>query len=1033
MTRSGSVAVLFYALAGQASAEEVEYNRDIRPILAENCFRCHGPDKAARKADLRLDQRDVAIAAGVILPDELANSPLVLRVLSDDEDFRMPPPISGKTLTLEQKDLLRRWVEAGAQYQENWSFLKVPRQVTVPEPEDPDRWIRDPIDAFVLERLLKEGLPHAAESSREKWLRRVTFDLTGLPPTLAEIDAFLADGSKAAFEVVADRLLQSPAYGERMAGEWLDGARYADTFGYQNDRDTHLWPWRDWLIRAFNDNLPYDEFVLWQTAGDLLERPTRDQILATAFNRLHRQTNEGGSVEEEFRVAYVADRVQTNATVFLGLTVECARCHDHKYDPISQRDFYAFSAFFDNIDEHGLYSHFTETAPTPAQLLYEGDQEERHRALRSRIAEQEAELDRVRTKARERIDPQRVLAPVEPPTPAAQFRFEDAVPSGDISVIDGKRGKAVQFGGDDAFVCTGAGAFGRADSFSFALWLKPAAHQAREIVVHRSVAAEDSAYRGYSLVLDQGRAVFSMIHFWPGNALRVQTRAPLPVGEWTHLVVTHDGSSRAAGIRAYLNGSNASLEVVRDALSRDIVHRPEWGDSGAPELSLGARFRDVGFKGGVIDEFLVFDRELTALEVRLVALEPGFEVGRGTTQDGANDLLLFDHHLLRHDEPYRTAAQALEATRKQENELEVLVRQIMVMKEQPWRRPTHVLERGDYGSPREPVGPDTPAPIFPFPADYPRNRLGLARWLIDERNPLVSRVAVNRLWQMFFGRGLVATPEDFGTQGQPPSHPELLDWLARAFIDSGWDQKQLCRRIVRSATYRQSSVPEDVGVYATDPENRLLARGPRHRLSGEQIRDNALAVSGLFDRRIGGPPVMPYQPAGLWEEAGTGKSYAQSKGADLYRRSLYTFWRRTSPPPAMISFDAPTREVCTARRERTATPLQALLLLNDPQFVEAARVLAEKLIVRYPDATLARIEEAFRVLTSRRPSLEEMDVLSRLYDEQRAHFASRPDDARALLSVGESARDESMDAVKAAATTVVVQSLMSFDECVTKR
>jgi hypothetical protein len=1010
------------ALRG-ADGKPPVFNRDIRPILSDKCFKCHGPDKTARKADLRLDEREAAIKAEAIVPGKPDESLLIERIFSDDPQQVMPPANSGKSLTAVQKETLRKWITAGAEYQSHWSFIPVPRQVPVPALKDSLRWVRNPIDAFVLERLQAAGIEPAAEASREKWLRRASFDLTGLPPTLEELDAFLTDNSADALETAVDRLLKSPAFGERMASDWLDIARYADTFGYQADRDMHVWPWRDWVIRAFNDNLPYDQFIVWQTAGDLLPHPTRDQYLATAFNRLHRQTNEGGSIEEEFRIAYIADRVNTNATAFLGLTFECARCHDHKFDPVSQADFYRVSAFFANIDEHGLYSHFTETAPTPALLLYEGDQEARHKELLGKVREKEAELAKIREEAKRRfasVPGGSAPAPVEP---VAKFQFEDLQASGDYKPVPGKVGQGIQFGGDDAFVCKGAGQFGRTTPFSFSLWVKPGEHKPREIIFHRSVAAEDSAFRGYSLVLDSGRAVFSLIHFWPGNAIRVQTKDLVPADQWTHIAVTYDGDSRAAGLRIYLNGVPAAVELVRDKLTRDVVHRGDWGDSGSPELSLGARFRDVGFKDGTVDELLVFDRELTPLEV---AAAGGFEI---PTTAAAR----FDHYLLREDGPYRAALNELHDLRVEENDLVSTVRQIMVMKELPEPRPTHILRRGAYDAPGDSVGPDAPTSILAFPDDVPRNRLGLARWLVDDRNPLTARVTVNRFWQMFFGRGLVVTAEDFGSQGQPPTHPDLLDWLARRCMESGWNVKELCRLIVLSATYRQSTVPRDAKLYAEDPDNRLLGRGPHYRLAAEQIRDNALAVSGLLVRKIGGPSVMPYQPAGLWEESGTGKSYAQSHGEGLYRRSLYTFWRRTSPPPSMTTFDATSREVCIARREQTSSPLQALVLLNDPQFVEAARVLAEKLIKQERSTVESRLETAFRLLTSRRPLEKEREVLLKLYRDQREHFANSAEEVKSLLAVGETPRDEKLDPTELAATAMVVRLLFNFDECVTKR
>lgn len=1014
------------AAAARAEESRAERNRLVRAILSDTCFKCHGPDAAGRKADLRLDQRDGAIAAGAIAPGKPEQSELIARIMSDDDSLRMPPPEANKTLSAAQKELLRRWVADGAEYASHWSFIPLPKTVSPPAVDDSNHWASNEIDLFVLARLRQAGHEPAPAAPREKWLRRVRFDLTGLPPTLAEIDAFLADQSPEAFEKVVDRLLATEAFGERMAADWLDAARYGDTFGYQSDRDMHVWPWRDWLIRAFNANLSYSDFVVWQTAGDMLPGATGDQRLATTFNRLHRQTNEGGSIEAEFRNEYVSDRVHTNGTAFLGLTLECCRCHDHKYDPISQKDYYRLGAFFSNIDESGLYSHFTETAPTPAMLLYEGDQESQHRDLLDKVRAGEVALESIMAEAKARFQ-----AAVQPHAeaaldlkPDAAFSFDDAQPQGDIKPAPGKNGQALEFGGDDAFTCAGVGEFGRTSPFSFSLWVKPAEHKPRMIVFHRSRAAEDSAFRGYSLVLDEGRPTFSLVHFWPGNAIQLRARDAIPAGEWTHLVVTYDGGSRASGVKIYVNGRPADCDVVRDKLTRDITHRAEWGDSdaGGVQLALGARFRDVGFKGGAIDELAVYNRELTPLEA----------ARSGGRQHELDEETRFVHYLLRSDEPYRKARAELSELRRQENELVGQVRQIMVMEEMPGRRPAFVLVRGAYDAPGEQVEPGAPDGVFAMPAEYPRNRLGFARWLVDECNPLTARVAVNRFWQIFFGRGLAATPEDFGGQGQPPTHPELLDWLARRFIDSGWDVKALCKLIALSSVYRQSSTPRDRKLFAEDPENRLLTRGPRHRLSAEQIRDNALATSGLLVRKIGGPSVKPYQPAGLWEESGTGKTYVQDHGEGLYRRSMYTFWRRTAPPASMRSFDAGSREVCSARRERTATPLQSLVLLNDPQFIEASRVLAEALIREHPSLD-ERLQIAFRLLTSRAASAEELAVLRRLYEGQFAQFAASPDDAKAFLSIGERPRDEKLDAAELAALAAVTLALMNHDECVTKR
>ncbi|MFM7129826.1 MAG: DUF1553 domain-containing protein, partial [bacterium] len=616
------------------------------------------------------------------------------------------------------------------------------------------------------------------------------------------------------------------------------------------------WPWRDWLIKAFSSNLPYDKFLTWQVACDLLPEPTRDQKLATAFNRLHRQTNEGGSIEEEFRAEYVSDRVRTLGTAFLGLSMECSRCHDHKYDPITQKDFYSLSAFFANIDEHGLYSHFTETAPTPALPLYKEDQESRHRQIKNEIKAEEAKLSKWLADYR----PNGKSPEVARPKADHEFRFDDLKPAGDYRPDTGRTGsgQSIRFGGDDAFTCNKAGAFGRTTPFTISLWLNPEKHVARSIVLHASRAAEDSAYRGYSLVLDNGVPVVSLIHFWPGDAISVRGRRAIELKKWSQVTITYDGSSHAAGLHLFMNGVEEPVDIVRDHLTRDITHRTEWGDSGGELwLTLGARFRDVGFQGGQIDDLEVFNRELSPLEVAHVA---GVKV--------ETDVATVARHVMAigSDPAAKAITEKLTKLRKEENDLIAAVPQIMVMNEWPGpRRKTYILHRGEYTSPREEVTPDIPAAIFPFDASLPRTRLGLAQWMTDPSHPLTSRLIVNRLWMLAFGRGLVATLEDFGYQGQEPSHPALLDWLARDLVSNGWNLQHTLRLILTSATYGQSSIPSDINTYTTDPENRLLARGPRYRLSAEMIRDNALAVSGLLVPKTGGPSVKPYQPAGLWE------------------------------------------------------------------------------------------------------------------------------------------------------------------------
>ena len=1016
--------VLLTSLVTSVFADEtLSFNQDIQPILSEYCYACHGPDANHREADLRLDDRDAAVEYGAIVPKDPKSSYLVERILADDPDFIMPPPRGGKKLSADQKKKLVEWIEQGAAYQKHWAFESVPQ--AIPVPDAGKNWARNDIDRFVAKKLEQKKLTPSPEVDRATWLRRVTFDLTGLPPSLEELDAFLADRSDDAYENVVDRLLASDAYGERMANMWLDVARYADTFGYQNDVAMEVWPWRDWVIHAFNQNMPYDQFLTEQIAGDLLPNATQDQRLATTFNRLHRQTNEGGSVPEEFRLTGVADRTTTAATAFLGLTFECCRCHDHKFDPMTQRDFYQLSAYFSDIDELGLYSHFTFAQPTPAMLLYSETQRKQHTEAQAAVEEAKRQYEQVVGTARShwKQHPNELITELPKVRKPVLHMPLDGKEDG---VVDA----ATLFDGDNSVTCETAPEFGRTSPFSFSLWVKPAVTQPRMVVLHQSVAAEDSGFRGLQLTIDDGFPEFSMIHFWPGNAVRVQSRMNVPTGEWTHLAVTHDGSGTAAGLKLFVDGRAVEVDVERDGLTRDIRHRQEWGDMnvGKVKLALGARFRDVGFRNGLIDEFNVFDLQLSQAEV--AALYCVVEADR--TPAMIDNKMAMEHQLLTADESVAAAREELQKARVHENELVTGIRQIMVMQHSENARPVHILERGEYTQPGEWVTAEIPGFLAEIPADG-QGRIALARWMTHPSNPLTSRVIANRMWHLFFGRGLVVTLEDFGSQGTPPSHPDLLDHLARSLMDDAWDLKALCRRIVLSATYRQSSTVEDSGLLQQDPHNVWLARGPKHRLSAEQLRDAALAATGLLVRKIGGPSVMPYQPAGLWKEAGTGKSYKQSTGEGLYRRSLYTFWKRTAPPPSMLTFDATNRESCTPRRELTTTPLQALVFLNDPQYVEASRVLAEQLVQTHGKSLDARWDELFRRLISRKPTDKERELVDLMYGEQLTYFQNDPTRATELLQVGERPSQPTLDPVDVAATTVVVQTILAYDETIMLR
>ena len=1036
--------------AGAGDEPPVDFQRTVRPILSDRCFPCHGPDESVRQGQLRLDRREEAVAdrggRTAIAPGRPGDSELLRRVRSPDPDVRMPPPESKLTLAPREIELLERWIAEGAEYAEHWAFVP-PRRHEPPDVERAD-WPRDPLDRFVLAKLEEAGLEPAPEADRETWIRRVSHDLTGLPPELDEVDAFLADAEPGAHARVVDRLLSSPHFGERLAVDWLDRARYADTFGYQADVDSGVWPWRDWVVRAFNENLPYDRFATWQLAGDLLPDAGRDQRLATAFNRLHRQTNEGGSVEEEYRVEYVSDRVHTFGMAFLGLTLECARCHDHKFDPIGQEEYYGLADFFDDVDESGLYSHFTRAVPTPALPLPDEAQERRLAELRGDVARAEEELAAAAAGGAEAFEAwlAEVPAETEPPGRTGAFSF-DGLPDGQLAndadaekpgrvadgpaLVPGARGQALQLSGENNATFPGVGEFRRWDPFSLALWVRVPEAEApleRAVVLHRSRAWTDAGSCGYQVLIEDGRPSFSLIHFWPGDALSVRAREPLPTGEWVHLAVTYDGSSRAAGLRLYRDGVEEEREVVRDGLTREIT-------AGGPlVLTLGQRFRDRGFRGGLVDELQVFGRELAPLEVAQLhggtAFAAALERARGA-RSPVDRAALYECFLASASPAVRERGEALRGLRAELGALVDATPAIMTMRALPEPRSTYVLARGSYAVRGERVAPHTPARVLAFPPELPRDRLGLARWLFDPRHPLTGRVVANRLWQLAFGTGLVATPEDFGSQGSPPTHPRLLDYLALELADSGWDTKAMLRRLVLSATYRQGSRASPVA-RARDPENGMLSRAPSYRLPAETIRDGALAASGLLVRRLGGPGARPYQPEGLWKEKG-GQVYRPDAGEGLYRRSIYTYWKRTSPPPAMTIFDAGAREVCVARRPVTQTPLQALVLLNDPQYVEAARALAERVLREAGSDTGERLVHAFRLLATRRPTERELEVLRSLYEDQRAAFAAAPAEAEELCAVGASERDASLDVLEVATLAVVAGTLLNYEAVVTRR
>ncbi|MEZ4824999.1 MAG: DUF1553 domain-containing protein [Bacteroidia bacterium] len=1042
--------------------EVIDFNLHVKPILSDRCFACHGPDKNARKADLRLDTEEGSFAAldslGRVFPvvaGDVRHSAIVQRMISTDPEYQMPPPESNLTISPEEIATIAKWIRQGAKWKDHWAFIP-PEKHPVP-PVKNRRWPRNEIDFFVLSRLEKAAIQPAPEADKETLLRRVSFDLTGLPPSAAEMDAFLADETPDAYEKVVDRLLASPHYGENMASEWLDLARYADTHGYQADYYRPHWPWRDWVTGALNANMPYDQFVAWQLAGDLMPDASPQQVLATGFNRNHAQNAEGGIVQEEFRVEYVADRTQTFSTAFLGLTMQCARCHDHKYDPISQKDFYSLFAFFNQVAEAGQITWNTSDMPGPVMLLSDEEKEAQIDFLRREIASQENDLKNI---SREKpfdewfAHNQPVSISPQPTGLLAWYPLEnvsnDRIPNrinalkpGKITdpVTDrlaeeraepapGKTGKGLKLNGDNALSFPGVGRFSRSEPFSVGMWVNIPDEMKEGVIFHANKGAALYTFKGYQVSVENGRLDVRLAHDFPWNAIHQLSVSDFPRNQWIHLMLTYDGSSRAEGVNLYIDGKKAEMETVRDHLVKDMVFHPTTPGGGYIDtyLKVGARWRSRGFAGGQVDEIVVAGRALSAVEI--AALVSG-RAQTFTQLTPENRSLLYEYYLKNYDPQVSAATDSLTRLRRREVEAIESMQEVMVMDEMHNPRQTFLLKRGAYDAPADSVFAATPLAVYPLGAELRPDRLGLARWLADPRNPLPARVAVNRYWQWFFGRGIVATAEDFGSQGKLPSHPELLDWLAVDFAASGWNLKALHKKIVMSATYRQASQGTE-WLDENDPDNVLLARGPRLRLTAEMMRDQALAASGLLVSKTGGPPVKPYQPEGLWDFNRMGGGYVQSHGEDLYRRSLYTFWKRTITPPLANTFDAPTRAYCVVRRQKTTTPLQALLLMNDPQFLEAARVLASRSLAgkAEPEESISFI---FRSLTSRKPKPEELDLLKDMYEKNLHKYRNNPGKVTGILTAGEFPADSLSDQPALAALTVVATTVMNFDAAQMKR
>lgn len=1029
MIRLVIAAFFFSALAAQAaSGQKLDFNRDIRPILSDNCFACHGFDAKTRKADLRLDTPEGAYAAidGAfpVKPGDPAASSIIHRALATDEDDVMPPPETNKKLTVAQIDLLKRWIQEGAEYQKHWSF-EPPVKVappTIPTAKVP---ARNGIDHFIQARLAIEGLEPAPEATKENLIRRVTLDLTGLPPTLDEMDAFLADSSPDAYEKVVTRLLKSERYGEHMGRYWLDAARYADTHGLHLDNERSMWPYRDWVVRAFNENLPFDDFSIWQLAGDLLPEASMDQKIASGFNRCNVTTSEGGSINEEFVFRYAVDRTDTTIAVWMGLTAGCAVCHDHKFDPITQKEFYQLFAFFNSAADPAMDGNILLTPPT--LRLSTPEQTKRLTDFDQKIAAKQTEV-REAIKKLNYTDP----ATLEPPPPAQDSEvvwFEDTFPAGanlgvagaPIEFVSKETGPV--FSGSKALKRTAKGVaqdfFSKGGNFTVPPNGKISVQcylDEKDPPVAVMLQFHTAGWNHRAVWGEEGAIPFGKVR----TPERVRVGGLPELGKWVKLEVeaTKLGLKPGAKVTGYaFTQFNGTVYWDHLAMTSHVepAKDPQWSWQVWVKANQGKRFEGLPndlqtlVRGKKSEEWP--EKDVTRLK------EWWFE----NQYQGARELI----------EGVGAEKLALEAERKA---LEDTIPATFIMAELPQPRESFIMDRGLYDQPTEKVDRGTPA-VFPgLPVKENASRLDLAKWLVSDENPLTSRVAVNRLWQQFFGTGLVKTANDFGSQGTPPTHPELLDWLAVTFREGGWDMKQFVKMIVTSHSYRQSAAFTEQGLQA-DPENQWLARGPRFRLDAEVVRDQALFVSGLLSPKIGGKGVRPYQPENIWEPVAFGgsntKNYIQDHGESLYRRSLYTFWKRTAPPPNMTSFDAPNRESYCLQRERSNTPLQALTLMNDVQFFEASRAFAQRILTAQA-STEDRLISMFRTALGRYPAARETRIIEQTLAKHLASFRGQPEEAQKAISYGESKPDEKLDPAELAAWTMVANLVLNLDELVTK-
>jgi hypothetical protein len=1071
VTNSSLLRSILAALASVACAAQtvraaepaIQYNRDVRPILFDNCFSCHGPDSASRQADLRLDKREVAVERKAIVPGDPKASEMIRRILSDDPDEQMPPPVTKKKLTAVQKQVLVDWVKGGAAYQPHWSLIapvrpKVPavdsgppglprRDKPASSPEAAKKWPRNPIDNFILAKLQSVGLSPAAEADRRTLARRVSLDLTGLPPSPELVESFVKDQAADAYERFVDKLLASPKWGEHRGRYWLDAARYGDTHGIHIDNYREIWSYRDWVIDAINRNMPFDQFTIENLAGDLLPNATMDDKLGSGFNRCNITTSEGGAIDEEYAVLYTRDRVETTSKVWMGLTAGCAVCHDHKFDPLTQKEFYQMAAFFNNTTQKPMDGNIKDTPPVV--MVPQRSDKTRFDQLAKLVPQAKALVDKRRAEARSdfndwlaRAKPEEVagemptsdlelLAPLDDGGAAVRYELRGQRAEKPLaSTVEWRPGrvgaKAAYVNQGAVLEVPGAGDFENNQSFSYSAWVKLPANDGYGSILARM--NEDDNYRGYDLWVEGRRVGAHIINQWPANAVKVVTRDQVPANQWVHVAITYDGSKKAAGVRVYINGQSQPTNVIADALSATIRT--------TVPLKIGQRNKTAPLSGATIQDVRVFARRLDDGEVASLARSAlSAIVAAPPDKRSPADLeTLYNWWLTTLDGKYPAVSKKYDALVREQADIQARSTIGYVMQEKPETPVAFVLNRGEYDQRKEKVSPATPGMLPPFPADLQRNRLGFAKWLLRPEHPLTARVTVNRLWSEVFGVGIVKTAGDFGVSGELPSHPELLDWLAVEFRESGWDVKKLFKLMVTSATYRQSAVASKEKL-EKDPDNRLLSRGPRFRMDAEMVRDYALAASGLLSEKIGGPSVKPYQPPGVWEAVAmigsNTRDYKQDSGEALYRRSMYTFWKRAAPPASMDIFNAPTRETCTMFRERTNTPLQALVTMNDPQFVEAARNLAQRAIKSNGD-TDRRLDFLAETLLARPFRPEELTIVRGSLKKFERHYSAKSEDAKKLVTVGESKPNAKVPVPQLAAWTMVANELMNLDEVLNK-